>query len=530
MKFIKSQTKKLGSILALLSVALIATSTLQIATSTSASAFSFSHTYMNPGESSFYTVPAGVTEARFTLQGGNGSSGSGQCAGSGGYGAFMSGTITFPGGGGGMVGFYVGANGDFGGGHNHTSGGFGGTVGGGQGGSSSYIQVINTGFYDAAVLGAGGGGGGAGDGIAGDCTGVTGGNGGDAGAPLLAGSDGFPGGQNGSSFPGGSGATATNEGLGTSMGLQANMDGHPGVDFDGGNGGIERDTGFSPVGAGGGGGGSGWLGAGGGAGGDYSGAGGGGGASYYDSGVITLDTYETGDASGPFITFEFETTPTTTATTTTAPSGGPTTTAPPIPNGGDLNGDGTKDDAQSNVKPFLNNAAINVDWAAIEVSSGCVGESLGTKKESQLDVQDKTYDYPAGLMDFELGCLTPGQTVTVSQYYYGLTQMASDFVARKFTTYNNQYQNLDGASAVDMTIGGKHVVKLTYSLTDGGQYDNDQLANGTIVDPAGLGIVPGTLPTTGTNVSLYLSSVLTLLGVGSVLFIAAKKRRYNFKN
>jgi hypothetical protein len=67
----------------------------------------------------------------------------------------------------------------------------------------------------------------------------------------------------------------------------------------------------------------------------------------------------------------------------------------------------------------------------------------------------------------------------------------SDVVARKYNSITKQYANVEGATITEDTIGGKHVLVLKYQVTDGGELDEDGVANGEIIDPVGLAISGG---------------------------------------
>lgn len=201
-------------------------------------------------------------------------------------------------------------------------------------------------------------------------------------------------------------------------------------------------------------------------------------------------------------------------TTTTTAAVAPETV---LPNGGDLNGDGTEDALQDNVIVVLN-GNTNL-YVAFEYTDVCDVENIAIKKEADLGAQDSTYSFASGLFSFKLTACTQS-AVTVSQYYWGLGSSASDFTARKYLSYNNTYVNLDGASLENKTIGGTNVVKLTYSLTDGGKYDNDQTVNGEIVDPAGLATLAGALPATGANPGSHVAYELMMIGFGFVLLVS----------
>lgn len=205
------------------------------------------------------------------------------------------------------------------------------------------------------------------------------------------------------------------------------------------------------------------------------------------------------------------------------------------PNEGDANDDGFPDNDQSNDASFVN--VVSNKYATLVVPDTCTIENVGANAETDFGgLLDASYSYSSGLLGFNVNCGVFGATVTFEEYFFETGKTAKDFVARKFTPYNNTYQNLPGATLIDVTIGGKAAIKLLFSLTDGGPFDSDQSANGTILDPAGLGtaevtavIFPrGTLPATGngagTTTLIVTSLVLIFVGL-----IAIKKYRSKAK-
>lgn len=160
------------------------------------------------------------------------------------------------------------------------------------------------------------------------------------------------------------------------------------------------------------------------------------------------------------------------------------------PNGGDANDDGTNDDEQANVTSLVN--PVTSHYAVLE-TSGC---PTNTNVSVANHTTDANYTYPAGLMNFTLTCGAPGDTATVTLYYYGVDP--SGLVLRKYNTTTQEYSNVSGATISSETIGGQSVTKVVYTITDGSEMDEDGLVNGVVADPIGLAQinVPGA-PNTG---------------------------------
>lgn len=198
----------------------------------------------------------------------------------------------------------------------------------------------------------------------------------------------------------------------------------------------------------------------------------------------------------------------------------PATTVP-VSNGDtfDGNGDGIADSLQSNVHSLL--ASSGSGRITIVSPIGTTINSVLVSPESS-NVKDSAFDYKFGLVNFSVSGVTPGSTITVSMYFES-NDAAQGFVARKFI--DNKYSTIDGASLQSVAVGNSKALKLTYGLTDGGSLDQDGSANGVIVDPVGLGSLPGALPTTGTNTMSVVFLALTLLSAGLLFFVTNKKRR-----
>lgn len=169
------------------------------------------------------------------------------------------------------------------------------------------------------------------------------------------------------------------------------------------------------------------------------------------------------------------------------------------PNNGDANNDGDDDSSQVNVTSLPN--PVTGKYAVLESSGDCAQNSgVSVVPKSSLATADGKYNYPAGLMNFTLTCSAAGDTATVTQYYYGISDTSS-LVLRKYDAVNHTYQNIPNATLSIVTIGGQSALKAVYDLTDGGPLDQDGTANGVIVDPAGPALLVASAATTTTGSS-----------------------------
>lgn len=166
-------------------------------------------------------------------------------------------------------------------------------------------------------------------------------------------------------------------------------------------------------------------------------------------------------------------------------------------NGDDLNGDGIPDSQQGNIKSMSN--PITGQIAVLEVDPNCSVVSLAINAENTHVVQDSGFDYPHGFMNFSVDCGDAhGYTTSVKQYYYNVSP--SNITVRKFNPNTNAYLSLTAyysATTHARVIYAQPVLVAVYNVTDGGTLDIDNVANGKIIDPAGLGVLSVGSPNTG---------------------------------
>jgi Lectin C-type domain len=193
------------------------------------------------------------------------------------------------------------------------------------------------------------------------------------------------------------------------------------------------------------------------------------------------------------------------------------------PNNGDANDDGVLDNLQTNVTSYVNTVSGN--YTTLELPTGdCSITAVSTKSKTQLAIPDQNYDYPLGLIDFTANCGTPGYTATITQYYFGQSD-TSTFVLRKYNASNNNYTAIENAVISAVVVGGTNALKVVYEVTDGSSLDDDGTANGSIVDPAGLGLLvetTATVPDTGLQRHSTLPAIGMIL-VGTLVLLSSMK-------
>lgn len=159
----------------------------------------------------------------------------------------------------------------------------------------------------------------------------------------------------------------------------------------------------------------------------------------------------------------------------------------------DKNGDGITDDTQAYVTSET--SSITGKVVTLEVSSDCQIESSAVESDKVRGISDPGYNYPNGLLNFTVSCGTPGYITTVKQFYHDVTP--AGFAARKFNPNTGIYFDIPDATIEAVNIYGHLTTLLTYQVKDGGSLDVDGIENGTIIDPAGLGVRSVGVPSTG---------------------------------
>jgi hypothetical protein len=192
------------------------------------------------------------------------------------------------------------------------------------------------------------------------------------------------------------------------------------------------------------------------------------------------------------------------------------------PNNGDANNDGTRDSEQPRVTSLV--SPVNNKYVVLETGGCTTNSSVSVIKEPSVSTQDDdNYQYPFGFINFTLTGCSVGSTHTITKHYFGDYDPAK-LVLRKYNPTKQTYTTISTATITAVTIGGQKAVKVVYQVTDGGELDQDGTANGTIVDPAGIGLLEVTAPATGfKKESVVMPFVLFSVAAG--MFILNRVRR-----
>jgi len=154
------------------------------------------------------------------------------------------------------------------------------------------------------------------------------------------------------------------------------------------------------------------------------------------------------------------------------------------PNNGDVNENNYDDAIEQNITSFVNSVSGN--YTTVQTTGNCVSNSEVTSAaESSLATQDSGYDYPLGIISFEVNCKEAGETATVSVYCFCEVTPVDGTLARKYNESTGEYTTIDSAVIEEVTIDGERALRMTYDVVDGGALDEDGLENGTIIDPVG---------------------------------------------
>jgi len=171
----------------------------------------------------------------------------------------------------------------------------------------------------------------------------------------------------------------------------------------------------------------------------------------------------------------------------------------PVPNAngsgiGDGNGDGIQDRDQINVASLgtTGTADVSKRFATLEVASGLtLANVANTAAPGGLP---RNVKMPLGQFDFDIGNVTVGGTVTISMYVDKTLGM-NGYYKQSGSTWTN--------IGTATNVGSK--TKITFSLTDGGLYDADGVANGIIKDPGGVALVAPLITSNGGNTTASVS-------------------------
>ena len=120
-------------------------------------------------------------------------------------------------------------------------------------------------------------------------------------------------------------------------------------------------------------------------------------------------------------------------------------------------------------------------------------------------------------------------TVALNAYYADTTKVR---VYKTTTTPKELVDVTDQVVIKNEVINGKMVTTISYTLQDGQDFDEDKLANGTIVDPLYIGVEANTaaspagggLASTGMNIVVAIATAAGLVAAAVIVLVAARRR------
>ena len=119
-------------------------------------------------------------------------------------------------------------------------------------------------------------------------------------------------------------------------------------------------------------------------------------------------------------------------------------------------------------------------------------------------------------------------TVALNAYYADTTKV------RVYKTTTTPKELVDVTNQVvikNEVINGKMVTTISYTLQDGQDFDEDKLANGTIVDPLYIGVEANTpaspagdsLASTGMNIVVAIATAAGLVAAAVIVLVVARR-------
>ena len=158
-----------------------------------------------------------------------------------------------------------------------------------------------------------------------------------------------------------------------------------------------------------------------------------------------------------------------------------------LPNQGDGNNDGTPDAEQENVRTAYNSTNTNfVTVAATSPVREIVAVSSANPKLDQFG---------------EIAFAVEGSEADVEVFLYPETPLVEgeEYVAVKID--GDELTPIEGATVSEIVVDGQRVLRVNFSLIDGGENDQDGIVNGIIVDPMSVIVQEDTLTETGDDMN-----------------------------
>lgn len=134
-----------------------------------------------------------------------------------------------------------------------------------------------------------------------------------------------------------------------------------------------------------------------------------------------------------------------------------------------------------------------------------------TTKESGLSLQDDTYDYPLGLVEF---CFDTAEQNNEVSLTFVTDLKPTQVIARKHNPDTSTFFDIPNATITQTQYHNQPALQLTYTIEDNGELDLDPIT-GQIKDPVGLALRAGGLAETGSNAAVLLYTAATIVLIGA---------------
>jgi hypothetical protein len=148
----------------------------------------------------------------------------------------------------------------------------------------------------------------------------------------------------------------------------------------------------------------------------------------------------------------------------------------------DLDKDGVKDNQQTTIKSVkMEGTTVQIGVSIKDCPAALAVESVESEAPGQPDsyVPDKPMKMPFGLINFKIAVLKPGDQAIVKLYFSEQAPRNSQWY--KYDPIAGQWHDFSANATF-----AENRRSLTVTLRDGGPGDADGVANGVIVDPAGI--------------------------------------------
>jgi len=175
---------------------------------------------------------------------------------------------------------------------------------------------------------------------------------------------------------------------------------------------------------------------------------------------------------------------------------------------GDGNGDGIRDSEQQHVTsvPFRNTEKITANpdapvvFVTLETGVGQAGSSATVQDAKQADEPDdkpSDIEMPLGLIDFNATTDNIGGLESFSLFVDGSIRLNGYYKQNAEGDWVNIANNIE-------RVGDK--IRIDFNIRDGGEFDEDGVANGVIVDPGAIGYqVPAAITADDQLATLYIN-------------------------